>query len=64
MASSCLKKGYWQYDFTKYLTAGKVNNVIFDSKQTKQLLLSFLKQPLTHKIFIEPYLKNELSLSQ
>lgn len=59
---NCLEKGYWQYNLTKYLTLGKVNDLDFDAKNTKKIILSFLSQNETQKIFIEPYLKNNLDL--
>ncbi len=62
-ANSCLEKGYWQYGFTKYLTLGKNEELKFDSKKTRILIKSFLNQHQTHKIFIEPYLKQKLNLT-
>ena len=59
---SCLKKGYWQYDFTKYLAFGEINTLDFDAIDTKKVILSFLSQNETQKIFIEPYLKQNLGL--
>lgn len=60
---SCIKKGYWQYDFPKYLTFGKINDLEFDANHTKKLLTTFLKYSETEKIFIEPYLKANLGLN-
>ena len=60
----CLSKGYKHYGFTKYLTLGKINrDLIFSTTGTKQLIQSFLKSPLTGKIFIEPHLKHRLRLT-
>lgn len=60
----CKQKGYWQYDFPKYLTFGHFNSDIhFSKKATKQLLNLILKQPTTQKIFIEPHLKTRLQLT-
>lgn len=61
--TSCLKNGYWQYDFSKYLSFGKIYELTFDKKKTKQLILQLLENPSTQKIFIEPYLKQELGLT-
>ena len=59
----CSKKGYWQYDFPKYLTFGKINKeILFSEKATKDLLNSILKQPEIGKIFIEPHLKIRMNL--
>lgn len=62
-ATNCIEKGYWQYNFSKYLTFGKINNIDFDATSTKKSIKTFLAQPETQKIFIEPYLKNKLGLS-
>ncbi|AUC83406.1 hypothetical protein [Lacinutrix sp. Bg11-31] len=59
---NCIKKGYWQYDFTKYLTLGEINDLDFDAINTKKVILTFLSQNKTQKIFIEPYLKKNLGL--
>ena len=59
----CLKKGYFQYDYPKYLTLGKINDdLLFSEKGTKQLLLSILRQENLSKLFIEPHLKNRMNL--
>jgi len=61
--TNCLNKGYWQYDFPKYLTFGTINKLDFDERQTKILIEEFLKNSQTQKIFIEPYLKTNLGLN-
>lgn len=33
----CLIKGYWQYDFTKFITLGSRSDLKFDSKNTRML---------------------------
>jgi hypothetical protein len=59
----CKKAGYWQYDFTKYLTFGKINqDLTFSEKGNKQLIESILKQQDLGKIFIEPHLKTRMNL--
>ncbi len=59
----CLRKGNWQYDFSKYLTFGTINsNLAFSEVGTRDLILEILKQPNTGKIFIEPHLKTRLGL--
>jgi len=61
--SACKEKGYWQYDFSKYLTFGNTNKGIsLSEKATKSLLLELVKQPNIEKIFIEPHLKNRMNL--
>ncbi|MEN8123116.1 MAG: hypothetical protein ABFS35_22450, partial [Bacteroidota bacterium] len=57
-------KGYWQYDFPKYLTFGKINKEISLSETaTRDLMNEIVKQPEIGKIFIEPHLKNRLNLT-
>ncbi len=59
----CKKKGYWQYDFAKYLTFGVSNNQLkLSKKATKDLLLAIVNQKEVGKVFIEPHLKNRLSI--
>lgn len=60
----CKKKGYWQYDYSKYLTFGSFNTSLkLAPKATKYLMQLILKQPNTQKVFIEPHLKKRLQLS-
>ncbi len=60
----CKNKGYWQYDFPKYMTFGSVNkSITFDLQATKTILLEILKQPEIGKIFIEPHLKIRMNLT-
>ena len=58
----CINKGYWQYDFTKYLTFGTNNNLKFDESKTAQLINELLSISSAEKIFIEPHLKKSLGL--
>ncbi|MHA7059061.1 hypothetical protein ACWGOQ_0017680 [Aquimarina sp. M1] len=59
----CKKKGYWQYDFAKYLTFGILNKQLkLSEKATKDLLLTIVKEQKVRKVFIEPHLKNRLGL--
>ena len=62
-ATTCLKQGYWQYDFPKYLTFGTLNNLTLDKENTKTLIQGLLYKTNAEKLFIEPYLKTELELS-
>jgi len=59
----CKSKGYWQYDFTKYLTLGTNDNLIFDSKNTKRLINLILAKKSTQKLFIEPHLVKRMNLN-
>jgi len=59
----CKNGGYFQYDYPKYLTFGKVNDdLVFSEKGTKKLINSLLRSNNLGKIFIEPHLKNRLGL--
>lgn len=60
---SCLEKGFWQYDFSKYLTFGTLNDLRLDKKTTTILIKELLSNKNTQKIFIEPHLKESLGLS-
>jgi len=60
----CLSNGYFQYDYPKYITFGKINmNLVFSEKGTKRLINSMLKNNNVGKIFIEPHLKKRMNLS-
>ncbi|RZN82608.1 MAG: hypothetical protein EVB11_07775 [Winogradskyella sp.] len=61
--SSCKSKGYWQYDFSKYLTFGSSDDLDFDAKKTKALIRELLNHSETQKLFVEPHLKSSLGLS-
>ena len=62
-SKNCLKKDYWQYDFTKYLSFGEINTLKFDALKTKLIIKELLSHPETQKLFIEPYLKQQLGLN-
>lgn len=60
----CLNKGYFQYDYPKYVTFGSINEeLVFSEKGTKKLIQSILRQKYLGKIFIEPHLKTRLNLN-
>jgi len=59
----CLEKGYFQYDYPKYLTLGSINKDLrFSKKGTKKLLKAVLKSKRLGKLFIESHLKERLNL--
>lgn len=59
----CLNNRYFQYDFPKYLTLGKINNeLVFSEKGTKKLIEKILENKDLGKLFIEPHLKNRMNL--
>ncbi|WP_242204875.1 hypothetical protein [Aestuariivivens insulae] len=62
-ANDCINKGYLQYDFTKYLSLENKSNLKFDPENTKTLILELLKAANSEKLFIEPYLKDQLGLN-
>ena len=56
-------KGYWQYDYPKYVTLGTPNKGLHMSlKATKDLVLKILKQDKISKVFIEPHLRLRMKL--
>ncbi len=59
----CLNKGYWQYDFPKYLTLGSYQNLTFAASKTKELIDIILSRQHTHKVFLEPHLKTRLGIN-
>lgn len=61
-SESCLNKGYWQYDFSKYLTFGRIHDLKLDKEKTSHLIRQLLSISATQKLFIEPHLKQSLGL--
>lgn len=60
----CKEKGYWQYDFPKYLSLGAINDDLSLSEEaTATLIKLIVAQPEISKVFIEPHLKNRLRLT-
>lgn len=57
----CRKEGYWQYSFLQYLVPHR-KGYTFDLKRTRLLVRLFAQQATTRRIFIEPHLKQRLSL--
>ncbi len=59
----CKENGYWQYDFPKHLTFGTWNKDLkFSDSATKKMIVTMLRHPSTHKVFIEPHLKQRLGI--
>jgi hypothetical protein len=59
----CKDKGYWQYDFPKYLTFGVPHpDLKFNEVGTRNILKAILKQRTVSKVFIEPHLRKRLKL--
>lgn len=60
----CKNKGFWQYDFSKYLAFGvSRKNLSLSMDATRDLILEFLSHPEVKKIFLEPHLKKRLKLN-
>lgn len=60
----CKKEGYFQYELSKYVTFGKINQELVFSKQgTNTLIKAILKNKKLGKLFIEPHLKQRLNLT-
>ncbi len=60
----CIEKGYFQYDYSKYLTLGSINsNLRFSERGTKELIDAILNNKNLTKLFIEPHLKHRLNLA-
>lgn len=63
--SECLDKGYWQYDFSKYLTFGShPEDFELDEERTRALIMLWINDPNIEKMFIEPHLEARWGLAQ
>lgn len=63
--TQCLNRGYFYYDYPKYLSFGRINRDLqFSSKGTKKMIIALLRQKEISKLFIEPHLKRRLGLRQ
>lgn len=61
---ACKEAGYWQYDFTRYVSFGNRNSKLTLSVDaTKQLVKLILNQKETSKLFLEPHLVQRMRLS-
>lgn len=59
----CKEKGYWQYDFSKYLTLGTIHSdLTFSDKGTKRVVQLLTQEPAISKIFIESHLRDRMSV--
>jgi len=62
--NECKDNGYWQYDFSKYLTLGKTNSGLsLDEEKTKAIVNLIISQDQVGKLFIEPHLESRLNLT-
>ncbi|XLS30520.1 hypothetical protein ACJD0Z_06770 [Flavobacteriaceae bacterium M23B6Z8] len=63
MTNTCKSKGYFQYDFSKYLSFGTINKDLrLHPEATAFMITRFARDQATGKIFIEPYLKRQMNL--
>lgn len=59
----CKEKGYWQYDFPKYLTLGTTQTALdFSKKATKDLLKIIVEESAIAKVFIEPHIRSRIGI--
>ncbi|WP_066629500.1 hypothetical protein [Labilibacter marinus] len=60
----CKKKGYWQYDFPKYLTLGAINtNLQFSPNGNRMVLDIIIRNKAVQKVFVERHLLSRINLS-
>ncbi len=60
----CRSLGSFQYDYPKFLTLGKRDDLIFDELRTRELLSLLVREQQVKKVFIEPHLKVRLGLNK
>lgn len=61
-SNNCKSKGYWQYDYPKYLSFGTRKGFEFDGQRTKDIMALLLTNPKSQKLFVEPHLKARIGL--
>jgi len=61
--NDCKARGYWQYDFTKYITLGSRNDLEFDQNNTKKIIDYITSDKKTQMVLIEPHLKKRMNLT-
>lgn len=59
----CRNKGYWYYDYTKYLTLGSRDDLTLNKNATKDLINISAAHRLTQKILLEPHLKRRMQIT-
>jgi len=63
-AAICFNQGYWQYEFSKYFSFGKINSELeLDENATKKMIQILIADTRVKKIFLEPHLKQRFNLS-
>ena len=59
----CKAAGYWQYDFSRYLSFGRRKDLEFDPVRTRDLILELIKEVPDSKVLLEPHLRERMGLS-
>ena len=60
----CIESGYWQYDFTKYVSFGIKNDGLrLSLASTRKLIEILVSKSQTSKLFLEPHLVKRMNLS-
>lgn len=60
----CKSKGYYQYEYSKYLKLGMINKeLIYSNDKTKILLKALLKNKQIQKVFLEPHLVKRMHIN-
>jgi len=59
----CKRRGYWHYDYARFLTFGSINDEIeFSIPLNQKMINVILNEKLLGKLFIEPHLRDRLNL--
>ncbi|MEM7575633.1 MAG: hypothetical protein AAF433_22205 [Bacteroidota bacterium] len=61
--TQCKAAGYWQYDFSKYLSFGRRNDLELDVERTRNLIQELIREVPRSKILLEPHLRQRMGLS-
>ncbi len=63
-SKSCKDQGFFQYNYSKYLTFGTKNSDLkFSVKETRRLIEAVANNGRVEKIFIEPHLVSRMNLN-
>jgi hypothetical protein len=61
--NECKSKGFWYYDYSKYLTFGSRDDLEFDLHNSKLLINLILADNISQKLLLEPHLKRRMKLT-
>ncbi len=60
----CKEQGYFQYDYSKFFTLGKINpQLVFSKSESAELILDIVNHPQVEKVFLEPHLVSRMKLN-